>query len=134
MWHTMSLPDIYDTSHVVNMSWDIREMVRMHMVTQQPLPSNVQSLLSSRQSSWQLMASASVQLCVQFHRKQLSECDRHGDGDGNKSYCDDEDSVVSDGERGDMCAVLLMGHVCGVLVESEGREEEEEGGDGRGKF
>ena len=96
----------------------------MHMVTQQPLPSNVQSLLSSRQSSWQLMASASVQLCVQFHRKQLSECDRHGD----------EDSVVSDGERGDMCAVLLMGHVCGVLVESEGREEEEEGGDGRGKF
>lgn len=102
----------------------------MHMVTQQPLPSNVQSLLSSRQSSWQLMASASVQLCVQFHRKQLSECDRHGDGDGNKSYREDE---ISDSERGDMCAVLLMGHMCGMLVESEGREEEE-GGDGRGKF
>lgn len=103
----------------------------MHMITKQPLPSNVQSLLSSQQSSWQLMASASVQFCVQFHRKHLSESDRHGDGDDNKSDCEDE-STCSDGERGDMCAVLLMGHVCGVLVESKG--EEVEGGDGRSKF
>lgn len=114
------------------MSWDVREMIRLHMATQQLLPSNVQSLLSTQQSSWQLMASASVRLCVQFHRKQLGKYERHGDGDGDKSDCENEESVVSESERGDMCAVVLMGHVCGVLVECEGREEE--ASDGRSKL
>lgn len=103
------------------------------MATQQLLPSNVQSLLSTQQSSWQLMTSASVQLCVQFHRKQLGKYDRHGDGDGDRSDCEDEESVVSDGERCDMHVVVLVGHVCGVLVECEGREEEE-ASDGRSKL
>ena len=121
---------------VGNFSWDISEAIRMHTVAKQPLPSNVQSLLCSQQSSWQQLSSM-VQLCLQFHMQQLVRCD--GDdvsgGGGDDVISENAGGVCYDGGRGDLCEVVLMGHVCKVLVECEGREvwREEGEADGRSK-
>ena len=144
----------------MNFSWDISEAVRMHIVAKQPLPGNIQALLIGQQSAWQQMTST-VQLRLQFHTKQLLSV-RAGDGDGvnggdgdgvsgeggdivgdgdvvNGGHGDGEGREIfisgcDDGERGDLCAVVMMGYVCRVLRECEEEVWWEEGGeDGRSK-
>ena len=122
----------------------------MHIVAKQPLPGNIQALLVSQQSAWQQMTST-VQLRLQFHTKRL--CVRGGDSDGvsggdgdgisgeggdivGDGGGDGVDSDIfiggcADGEMSDLCAVVMMGHVCRVLGECAEEAWWEEGEDGR---
>ena len=59
-----------------------------------------------------------------------------GDGDGaNDGGGEMSVGVCGDGVKGDLCAVVMMGHVCRVLRECEEETWREEGGrDGRSEY
>lgn len=102
-------------SNAVNFSWDVSEAIRMHIVAKQPLPENIQGMLTSHQSSWKQLSSM-LQLCVHSHSQQLVGCD-DGDGAGSDGVGGGDGESREIGDSGDMCAVVMMGHVCRVLEE-----------------
>ena len=114
----------------VSITWDMREAIRMHTIARNPLPSNIQSLLSCPQSSWQQEVSPTTQLCLQFHVKQLVTSDS---GDGVSGA----DASVLGGDvmsvSSDLCGVVMMEHVWRVLEDCEGREWEEGGSESKSK-
>ena len=94
----------------MNFSWDISEAVRMHTVAKQPLPGNVQEILTSQQSSWQQLSSM-LRRCVQSHTREFVTCDDGDDGAGGGGV------MSGSGDGGDMCAAVMMEYVCKVLSE-----------------